>query len=710
MVRFSLSLFGLSTLFVLGAHAQSAFPGTCITGSDFPASHLRAEGLTESIGNITLYCSGATPSFTFTGNYTVSLPLPVTNQIDANGFTSQAVLSIDNGGGFTPSGVSGLVSGQSISFNSVHATPSASGTYNIQISNIRVPANQLGAGTQQVAVDVTAPQRLTNSHLVAGTTTPGLYVSLAANGISCAGSPLPDTLSMTNLFAAGTALTSTRVTEGFASAFTVKGTGETNGTRFVVTYSGFPAAAHVYLPRLVAGSDAATPSLGGDLGGTATVGQYLPGSGTLLLGLVTGADANGLGGTPVAAPTGGAPVALDAVTEVSLTGGAGYAVYEVLDANPNVQENAQFPTFVGLADTGQTAIATESISLGPISTVAIASATDPNPRFALTTPTFDCSIVGDCKALYYPELKVPVSGGAIQLTALAGGAMTSQPGYVPVQNVGGGTMVWNATVNYQNGSGWLVLQLQSNPVNNGSIRVVAQAQNLVAGTYQANIVIDAGLEAGSATVPVTLTVQPTPDHPAPTVTISKVVSTATLAAAPLVAGSVATLQGSGFRGQTVSVTVGGQPAALIYSDDSLIIFVVPAGVSSQTSADVVVSVDGVDSFPMRAVVAPAYPVIFAHAVRNQDWTENTASSPAPRGSVLQIFGTGIPGAATVVAQIGSAMNLVPLYAGEAPGIPGLQQINVAVPGGLAPGATQLILCASVNSQPYCSDTYALSIN
>ncbi len=103
-------------------------------------------------------------------------------------------------------------------------------------------------------------------------------------------------------------------------------------------------------------------------------------------------------------------------------------------------------------------------------------------------------------------------------------------------------------------------------------------------------------------------------------------------------------------------------------------------------------------------------MIFAHAIRNQDWSENTAASPAPRGTVLQIFGTGIPDGATVTAQIGSAINLVPLYAGSAPGIPGLQQVNLAVPSYVSPGATQLILCASINSQPYCSDTYSLSVN
>ena len=60
-----------------------------------------------------------------------------------------------------------------------------------------------------------------------------------------------------------------------------------------------------------------------------------------------------------------------------------------------------------------------------------------------------------------------------------------------------------------------------------------------------------------------------------------------------------------------------------------------------------------------------------------------------------------------MAVIGSQKNLVPIYAGPAPGISGVQQVNVAVPGDLAAGASQLILCASVGGQQYCSPGYAL---
>ncbi|HLZ10219.1 MAG TPA: hypothetical protein VKT80_16635, partial [Chloroflexota bacterium] len=336
-----------------------------------------------------------------TGNLSVFLPVSVTNRVDSNGFTSQAVVSIDTGSGLTPSGIPGSVSGRILTFNNVQITAPASGNYQVQVSNILAGVNQLAA-SQPVAVDLAAPFPINNTHVTVGTTTPALYATLAGAGIACSGSPLPSTFSMTSLFAAGTVLASTRLTEGFASAFAVRSAGQDSGTRFVVNYTGFPGNVQVYIPDFVAGSDATKPTNGGDLGGSQAVGQYLPGSGTLLLARVIGADVNGVGGLPLPAPTGASAVTLDSVTQVSLSGGAGSVVYEVIDSNPAVVESAQFPTFVGLTGAATTAVAQENISIGPVSTVTSASATDPIPRFAATAPSSDCSIVGDCQASYFP--------------------------------------------------------------------------------------------------------------------------------------------------------------------------------------------------------------------------------------------------------------------------------------------------------------------
>jgi uncharacterized protein (TIGR03437 family) len=60
-------------------------------------------------------------------------------------------------------------------------------------------------------------------------------------------------------------------------------------------------------------------------------------------------------------------------------------------------------------------------------------------------------------------------------------------------------------------------------------------------------------------------------------------------------------------------------------------------------------------------------------------------------------------------QIADRQNLIPLYAGAAPGFTGVQQVNAAIPADLAAGATQLIVCASAGSQPVCSAPYPVAI-
>jgi uncharacterized protein (TIGR03437 family) len=316
-------------------------------------------------------------------------------------------------------------------------------------------------------------------------------------------------------------------------------------------------------------------------------------------------------------------------------------------------------------------------------------------------------VVGDCQAGYFPKLSVdPIS---IRLTAIAGGAMTSQPGYIPVQNAGGGIMNWTAIVSYATGSGWLTLDYASGE-NNGSVRVWALPQSLAAGTYQARIVIDAGPLAGNATIPVTLTVQAAPVlPPAPVVTVNAVVNAATFAVTPLVPGSLGTLFGANLSGKLVSVTFDGSAATLFYVGASQINLQVPASLGSKTSATLVVTVDGSSSAPQTVALAPVWPAIFAHGVLNQDYTENRAGTAAKAGSILQIFATGIPTSATVSVQIADRKNLIPLYAGAAPGLTGVQQVNAAIPADLAAATAQLIVCATAGSQQACSAGYPVVI-
>jgi uncharacterized protein (TIGR03437 family) len=58
--------------------------------------------------------------------------------------------------------------------------------------------------------------------------------------------------------------------------------------------------------------------------------------------------------------------------------------------------------------------------------------------------------------------------------------------------------------------------------------------------------------------------------------------------------------------------------------------------------------------------------------------------------------------------LGDRKDLVPLYAGPAPDVPGVQQINVAAPEGVGPSAL-LILCAAAGAQQFCSAAYPVVV-
>jgi uncharacterized protein (TIGR03437 family) len=149
-------------------------------------------------------------------------------------------------------------------------------------------------------------------------------------------------------------------------------------------------------------------------------------------------------------------------------------------------------------------------------------------------------------------------------------------------------------------------------------------------------------------------------------------------------------------------------ATLIYSGDTQINLQVPASLGSKNSASMVVTVDGVSSTPLTVPIAAAWPAVFAHGVLNQDGGENTASTAAKSGDILQIFATGIPKVATVSVQIGDLKGLIPVYAGDAPTVPGVQQVNVAVPAGVT-GSLTLEVCAIAGGQQYCSPGYTIAV-
>jgi uncharacterized protein (TIGR03437 family) len=695
---------------------------TC-TPSTMPAV-VHGEGITERTGDIVLTCSGGNPNATLTANLFIFLNVDITNRLTSgtSGAFTGVTLTADNGSGPQPvDSTPTQIGAASLVFNGATFSLSQSGSVTLRLAGLRGAANELdfaANSTMQVLIGLNPTQifGLTTNQLTVGIPEHGLYDGFSSKILcSQSGSPLPaDTSSLTSFLASKAAFGSTRVTEGYADSFgplsAWQNLSADSGTRILVQYSGFPPGARLFVPTAVAGSDATKPTAGGDLGLPASGGQYTPGNPSLLLSFVQNTDANGAGGTPLYTP--GAPgsgtVSFDSMSEVTLTNGSGIAVYEVVDANPSIQESAQFPTFLALSPFSGTSVQTnETVSLAPISTVYQASAKDPIPRFQHIEISEDCSILGDCGAGYFPRLFVVES--SLSFSATADGQTQTQ--YVIIQNPSGGVLQWNASLAYTNGSGWLKVSPTSGQ-NDSGIRVDALPGTLAPGTYNATLTIDAGPLAGTRTVPITLVIAPaTIPPPVQAPTVQAIANAATFAAGPVAPGSIATLGGTGLSGSSVTVTFDSLPGQILFNNETQMNVVVPAALSGKTFAQLVVTVDGTSSAPFTVSLAPFAPGIFQSGVLNQDDSVNSAQQPAAPGSVIQIFATGLAGTGSITAKIGNQIVAQPYYGGPAPGLTGVQQVNLILPSDLAGSTVNVSVCGGTSpAQSVCSPPVSVAIS
>jgi hypothetical protein len=189
-------------------------PTTCAVTAVPPIVH--SEGVTERVGDIVFQCTG-NPGVTVSGNLTVFLPVSITNRIDANNFSTDANLTVNTGSGPVASGVSGLVANQSISFSGFSFNLPASGLATLTLDDLRANVNQLGLVQQApIQASLSSTLALSNNPVVVAFAQPGLLASNSTSGVECAGSPVPSSISLSSLFAEGTAQETTRVTEGFA--------------------------------------------------------------------------------------------------------------------------------------------------------------------------------------------------------------------------------------------------------------------------------------------------------------------------------------------------------------------------------------------------------------------------------------------------------------------------------------------------------------
>jgi uncharacterized protein (TIGR03437 family) len=216
----------------------------------------------------------------------------------------------------------------------------------------------------------------------------------------------------------------------------------------------------------------------------------------------------------------------------------------------------------------------------------------------------------------------------------------------------------------------------------------------------------------------------------PTVTA---VNAASLAPGPVAPGEILTIYGSGIGPQQgvpgtldssglVANLLGGSevhfdgvPAPMFYAQAGQINVQAPYTIAGQAATYVEVIYQGQTVAASSLSVAAAAPAVFP-TILNPDGSWNSAANPAPQGGILTFFATGegltngsnIAGQAAeapyatpqlpVVVAVGSGTAAV-LFAGEAPGLVGMLQVDAQLPPGLASGPLTLQLMVGKISSP-----------
>jgi len=183
------------------------------------------------------------------------------------------------------------------------------------------------------------------------------------------------------------------------------------------------------------------------------------------------------------------------------------------------------------------------------------------------------------------------------------------------------------------------------------------------------------------------------------------VNAASMVPGAVAPGEIVTIFGSGFQPSQTQVLFDGAAAAVIYTGLNQVNALAPLQLSAASTTEISIVVNGLKIADWIAPVAAAAPGIFTAgngtgqaAANNEDGTLNSPTNPARRGSIISLYATGQGTSSNgVTLTIGNYPAQL-MYAGPAPGLPGLMQINAQIPGGfLAPGVQSVVLSAGGTS-------------
>jgi uncharacterized protein (TIGR03437 family) len=183
-----------------------------------------------------------------------------------------------------------------------------------------------------------------------------------------------------------------------------------------------------------------------------------------------------------------------------------------------------------------------------------------------------------------------------------------------------------------------------------------------------------------------------------------IVNSATLAPGPIAPGEIISIFGAGFDPNQTQLLFDGKPTTVFYASTGQINALAPTDLAPNTITDIGIMVNGAKVAGVSSQVVSAMPGLFTTgngtgqaAAVNEDGTLNSESNPATRGSLVLIYATGQGQAPSNVSlKIGQYIAEL-LYAGPAPGFPGLMQINARVPGGFLPPGVQPVVLSVGNA-------------
>jgi trimeric autotransporter adhesin len=191
--------------------------------------------------------------------------------------------------------------------------------------------------------------------------------------------------------------------------------------------------------------------------------------------------------------------------------------------------------------------------------------------------------------------------------------------------------------------------------------------------------------------------------PAPiTQTSISAVHAATLAEQEFAPGQLVVIRGEGLVDDTV-ITVDGRPSVKLSVKKNEIIAQMPPAIATGV-VELALSYHGKENAKTAVTIAASAPGLFAVKggsgqviAVNEHGTLNSADDPAPRGSVVSLYGTG-QGVTEIAATVTiSGIDAEVLYAGPAPGQAGVFQINARTPSGFAPSGV-VPLAVTINGK------------